>query len=545
MQIRFQTTVHDSQEYPCRQRNQLVGKVVIRIVQVGNVRACSDSKLRDPTVRSCGANHDANGWFLPLFPTTPTGWYFRIRWQFTWGTASFVTSFATHGLRCYCPNLTCNPKPPIVFIPLTSDAELRYWPIMTGVMIFLNIVAYPIQWSLPSTTEVISLEELEQEEGTVEKLKRLLQQRGMDPDELDGESVTVKIPGWQPWALSHGDGLHPVQWLTCMYMHGSVLHLLGNMLFLWVFGLVVEGRIGAFWFAIFYLGCGLAQNCLGQLMFLFSPAPSALGASGVIYSLMMAAALWAPGDHIQSIFVFFITLVPRFIYFEIPILILAAIYFLADFGMALFNGFELGTPLLHLTGAVVGLVVGGVILGMGLVDCEGLDMWSRIKNIGSKEPLRKKRRKKTAADIQAREQAQAETVQRLEVIRKTLALHLDQGRADDAIRMMKQMRKFQPDAKLDEPQLVRLMTLLQQARRWDDVLYYSDEYLASYSVRSTGLLLNQARIQLEEKHRPRKSLEVLARIDQSTLNEKQRPVFARFVQTAKQRVQSGDLDFSD
>ena len=416
---------------------------------------------------------------------------------------------------------------------------------MTGVMILLNLIAYPVQWSLPSTTEYVSVQDFERDEDPLDKVKRLIQQRGMDPEERQDDLIAIEVPGWRPWALSHGDGLHPLQWLTCMFMHGNLVHLIGNMLFLWVFGLVVEGRIGPFWFAVLYMGCGLLQNCLGQTMFLFSPAPPALGASGVIYSLMMVAALWVPGDNIKFVFVFVIFLMPRIFFFDIPILIIAAIYFLADFGSAMFGGFELSTPLLHVTGAIAGMAVGAVVLVMDRVDCEGLDMWSRIKNIGSKEPLRKKKRKKTAADKKAMEESKAEVEQRLDVIRKTLGMHLDAGRIDESIRLLKKLRKSRPDERLDEPQLVRLMTLLQQAKRWDDVLYYSDEYLANYSARTTGLLLNQGRILLEEKSRPRKSLEILAKIDQSTLGEKQRPVFASLVRAAKARVQAGDLDFSD
>ena len=59
--------------------------------------------------------------------------------------------------------------------------------------------------------------------------------------------------------LVWGDGIHPVQWVTSMFLHGGVLHLAGNMVFLWVFGLVVEGKLGTAKFVPLYLGIGVAQ----------------------------------------------------------------------------------------------------------------------------------------------------------------------------------------------------------------------------------------------------------------------------------------------
>ena len=44
-----------------------------------------------------------------------------------------------------------------------------------------------------------------------------------------------------PFWLVFGHGLHPFQWLSCNFVHGDVFHLAGNLIFLWVFGLVVEG----------------------------------------------------------------------------------------------------------------------------------------------------------------------------------------------------------------------------------------------------------------------------------------------------------------
>src|SRR6266566_4216395 len=46
------------------------------------------------------------------------------------------------------------------------------------------------------------------------------------------------------WMLQFGQGLHPLQWISNNFMHAGVMHLIGNMFFLWGFGLVVEGKLG-------------------------------------------------------------------------------------------------------------------------------------------------------------------------------------------------------------------------------------------------------------------------------------------------------------
>ena len=56
-----------------------------------------------------------------------------------------------------------------------------------------------------------------------------------------------------------GEGLHPLQWVTNVFMHLDPGHLIGNMIFLWSFGIVVEGKLGAAAFLAAYLGIGVVQ----------------------------------------------------------------------------------------------------------------------------------------------------------------------------------------------------------------------------------------------------------------------------------------------
>ena len=90
--------------------------------------------------------------------------------------------------------------------------------------------------------------------------------------------------------------------LTSIFMHADLLHLAGNMLFLWVFGPTVEDKFGRVWYTLFYLTAGLAS---GGSHLLFSDAP-ALGASGAIAGVTGAFLVLFPWTHIRVLSFFFI-----------------------------------------------------------------------------------------------------------------------------------------------------------------------------------------------------------------------------------------------
>lgn len=87
------------------------------------------------------------------------------------------------------------------------------------------------------------------------------------------------------WVLAFGDGVHPVQWISNIFLHGDPMHLLGNMIFLWAFGLVIEGKIGWWRFLLVYMGLGAFESAAAQL-FMLGGEGFALGASGAIYGLV-------------------------------------------------------------------------------------------------------------------------------------------------------------------------------------------------------------------------------------------------------------------
>jgi rhomboid family protein len=93
--------------------------------------------------------------------------------------------------------------------------------------------------------------------------------------------------------------------LTSMFMHASWSHIIGNMVFLWAFGPVIEDAMGPARYTIFYLLGGIAAS-LGQVAFDPHSTIPSLGASGAIAAVMGAFLVTFPRDQIRSILVIFV-----------------------------------------------------------------------------------------------------------------------------------------------------------------------------------------------------------------------------------------------
>src|SRR5690606_34040449 len=85
--------------------------------------------------------------------------------------------------------------------------------------------------------------------------------------------------------IVQGTDMHAL--ITSMFLHGGWMHLIGNMLFLWVFGDNIEAVIGKFWFVIFYL-CGGMAAAGAHILFHPDSALPTVGASGAISAVLGA-----------------------------------------------------------------------------------------------------------------------------------------------------------------------------------------------------------------------------------------------------------------
>ena len=128
-----------------------------------------------------------------------------------------------------------------------------------------------------------------------------------------------------------GSALDPVMitLITAMFLHGGWLHVLSNMLFLWVFGDNVEDRLGHMRYLLFYLGVGIIGSISHVLANPTSEVPI-IGASGAIAGILGAYIVTFPKARVLALvpIIFFFTLV------EIPAVIFLALWFV----LQIFNG---------------------------------------------------------------------------------------------------------------------------------------------------------------------------------------------------------------
>ena len=155
------------------------------------------------------------------------------------------------------------------------------------------------------------------------------------------------------------DDLHLITLFTSMFLHGGWLHLLGNMLFLWVFGRNLEDLIGGPRFLAFYLLCGLISAAVQVVANPYSRIPT-IGASGAIAGVMGAYLIKFPRSQIDTLAVLFI--------FFTRIAIPAPFYLLFWFAMQFLNGFESIGDRSYTGGGVAWFAhIGGFFAGMLLL----------------------------------------------------------------------------------------------------------------------------------------------------------------------------------
>ncbi len=186
-------------------------------------------------------------------------------------------------------------------IPLRDSTKSQTFPIVNLTIIVLNILIYFLE---------VSFEPYQ--------LNQIYYAFGLVPAEVMNTIIT-------------GSSLTPVliSFVTAMFIHGGWLHVIGNMLFLWVFGDNVEDRLGHVKYLLFYLVVGAAGSLAHIISNPFSTVPI-VGASGAVAGVLGAYIIAFPRSRILA-------LVPIFIIFtlvEIPAVIFIALWFV----LQLFNG---------------------------------------------------------------------------------------------------------------------------------------------------------------------------------------------------------------
>ena len=167
---------------------------------------------------------------------------------------------------------------------------------------------------------------------------------------LANATVPARIPAFLAGHAPASAAVFPL--FSSMFLHGGLMHLLGNMLFLYIFGDNVEDTFGHIGYLLFYLLCGIGSGLI-HVMFNWGSAIPALGASGAISGVMGAYAVLFP--HHKILTFFFIFLIP------VPAILILGYWFALQF-VAGINGLGMATAggvawWAHIGGFLMGVVI--------------------------------------------------------------------------------------------------------------------------------------------------------------------------------------------
>ena len=450
-----------------------------------------------------------------------------------------------------------------MFIPASTDAPVYHFPAATIGLIVTNVLAF------------------------------LLTGVARRPDLVD------------PWILWFGE-LHVYQWFTAVFMHGGwsmpggCFYLIVNMVFLWAFGLVVEGKLGWWKFLLLFFLAGSLQFGIEQAISLGSDREVArkeqverlglnrviddvldvnfatedltkqelefltwrhhekvkailkkrpvlfgsFGTSGAIYCLLALSLIWAPRNDISV--VGFIGLRP--FSFEVPIMWFAAIYVTFDALVATVNDFSLSSSMLHIVGAIAGAIAGVVMFKMNAVDCEDWDIFSVLSgnygpHVRDRYGYRKKEGNKTHDEgpEPKREPKVTENKTRLSKLDEVNKL-IDEGDFIEAAEELFSHRIKHPRAKLDEEHLQELCMGLVAERQFEDAEPLLEEYIEQYSDDANWACIRLAAIQLQHNGQPRAAYRTLQQVNRELLTDREKDLGRKLSQAAKKQIEAGVED---
>lgn len=387
-----------------------------------------------------------------------------------------------------------------MLIPYSTDAPLYYYPVSTVSLIVINVVCFfAFCTGIGSSQDVQPLH-----------------------DEL---------------ILQFGQGLRPWQWFTAMFMHMDLMHLIGNMIFLWSFGLVLEGKMGHTMFAGLYLAMGVIQAGLVQLLMFFSEG-GALGASGAIFSLLALVVIFAPVNSFEVIMLFV-----RVYTFEMPILMFGFFYFAMNTVFFFIGGAGMSSEALHLIGFFVGVPVGLVLLTRGYVDCEGYDIISHFQGkegngsvLAKKARAREKRKSKLDSDENAPTREELVTL-----IQGQMDQAIQEEKLEAALALQKKIVGLQPDIGWQRHHLVAIIKGFLTSKNYAQAELYMTEYISSFEEQRFTMQFNLLKIWLHQQ-RPKRVLRYIQGMNDSLLTSQERSQVKKLAQHATKMVKDGVLE---
>jgi membrane associated rhomboid family serine protease len=184
-----------------------------------------------------------------------------------------------------------------MFFPLADDNRDLDGPAwVTWILIAINVLVFSCQSVDPGFTYGYSMIPWEITRGV----------DLVEPQLVEMQGQVVEIP------QAPGPPIIYLTLFTSMFMHGGLMHIGGNMLYLWIFGDNVEHRFGHLWFLLFYLISGLAASFAQILVNPDGVIPN-LGASGAIFGVLGAYLVLFPRNQVKVVVLYYIVSLPAMI----------------------------------------------------------------------------------------------------------------------------------------------------------------------------------------------------------------------------------------
>ncbi len=239
-------------------------------------------------------------------------------------------------------------------IPLKTDRPLRRIPYVNHALIMINMAVFIFQGLASDSVNVWI--------------------------DLNLVQCSIPYPVWdgQDHIVGYAQP-HVWQFVTSTFLHADMMHLLGNMLFLWVFGNVIEDRLGHVQYALFYLGGGVFAS-IGHVLSSSNPA---LGASGAISAVTGLFLVLFPRTNVRVLWLFFVISI-----MEIPSVWFIGIAIARDIFMQLTPGERGVAYMAHLTGNMFGIVVGLGVLWLRILPREPCDLFTAINQWNRRRQFR-------------------------------------------------------------------------------------------------------------------------------------------------------------
>jgi len=240
-----------------------------------------------------------------------------------------------------------------MFLPLKDHNPTERTPFVTIAIIAVNVLVFIYELSLGRD------------------LPRFLASFGAVPYEITHLQDLVGVYRGSPVVQAPGPPFLPITLLTSMFLHGGVMHIFGNMLFLWIFGNNVEDILGPVKFIFFYLACGLAASFTQIAMNPDSLTPT-IGASGAVAGVLGAYLIAFPRARVLTL-VFLIIFVQ---FIDVPAALLLVFWFALQFFMAFGSlGSKAGS------GVAWFAHVGGFITGIALIHVLAAPRLRRLREL--------------------------------------------------------------------------------------------------------------------------------------------------------------------